>query len=120
MAGKRDGIVTLPTNNVAFPEGARVYMTGGFLALAGATQAEIGVIEKGTTTADAYAAVRLLPGDTTVDYIANGAISQYADMFRAANGRVAATGTAGHTIGVATQAASGAGAVIEGIPCPAR
>ena len=100
-------------NNGALGKGVRVTVTGGFLAAAGLTQPEIGAMEELALAGDTIGSVRLMAD--TERRVAAGAISQYANVFRAANGQVSATGS-GEVYGMALEAASGANSLIEVLP----
>lgn len=69
--------------------------------------------------ADEYAAVQFLGKDGTVELKAGGAISQGADVYAAADGEIQALPAAAadyRKIGIALEAASGDGSIIEVLP----
>lgn len=94
----------------------RVTVSGSTLAYAGATTREIGTLRENTfaTSTAVNAPVRDRNEGGVTKFIAAGAISQYADVYAAANGKVASTGTI--LIGTAMSAASGDGEHIEVLP----
>lgn len=99
-------------NNAALGRGIRVALSGGNLAAAGITDDEIGVMEELTLAADTKGSVRLPNSGQTVRAVANGAITQYAEIYAAASGKVSAT-VSGPRWGIALEAASGDGSEIE-------
>jgi len=107
---------SFPTGGTAFSRGQRVILSSGNLALAGATDLEIGVIENPATTNDTLAPVRLVSRETTLRMLAGAAISQYADVYPAASGKISSTSSGGPPIGIALEAASGNGSLIEVLP----
>lgn len=111
----QNGNVTLPSNSVAFSQYLRVVMSGGFISLAGADDIEIGTVGQTTTTLDTVAPVVPRTVEGTKLFVASGAITQYAEVFAAASGKVSATGN-GRKIGIAIEAASSNGDVIEVLP----
>ncbi len=95
----------------------RVALTAGVLAYAGATTAGLGTLEVATTTVDQVGSVRLWNAEGTRQMVADGAISANADVFAAADGKITASGSV--KIGVAMQAASIDGDIIEVLPAVA-
>jgi len=94
-------------------QGLRVKLTTGALALAGATDAEIGVADR-TLVASEHGAVRLRTSSGTTPMVADGAISNGAAVYTAASGQVSSTeGTGAYQIGIALEAATAAGDIIE-------
>lgn len=94
---------------VKFSSGKAVHNT------AAATDDLIGVTD-GYGDADDYVTVRLINKTGTVELTAAGAISQGADIYAAADGKVQAlpeTAATYRKVGMALEAASGAGSVIE-------
>lgn len=85
---------------------------------AAATDDPIGVA-LGEKSADDYAAVQFLSKDGTVELKSSGAITQNADVYAAADGEIQALPSAAGTyrkIGIALEAASGDGSIIEVLP----
>ena len=107
-------VMTLP-NNAALSRGIRVKLSGGYLAAAGIGEDCIGVMEKPTFAADPVGAVRPITGVDTLCMVAAGAITQYAEVYEAASGKISATVT-GKRLGIALEAASGDGSLIEVLP----
>lgn len=101
---------TLP-NNANLTRGTRVAMSGGYLAAAGATTDELGTIADDVQTTDGYATVVPFNFAGVKQFKAGSAITQYATVYAAASGTVAATGTLRR--GIALQAASGSGALVD-------
>lgn len=89
----------------------RVKLSGSSLALAGAADVELGTLEKRCLSGDTAASVRLRTADGTVSMVAAGAISAGGDVFAAASGKVASTGSL--LIGKALTAATADGDAIE-------
>jgi hypothetical protein len=102
-------------NSAALAQGTRVKMSAGVLAAAAATDREIGVMENRAFSTDAVGSVRLLSSAVTLRCIAAGAITQYTDVYRAASGKISATAS-GVPFGMALEAASGDGSLIEILP----
>lgn len=107
--------VTFPKSG-AFGPYLRVVMVNGTIALAGPFDREIGTTKQnylstGLGQGNSLDAItRHAPG--TVMMTASGAIPQYGDVFADVNGQVTAN-TTGYYIGMAMEAASGAGAWFE-------
>ena len=108
---------TFPSNSALSPY-LRVKLSSGYLVVATAADDELGVLEQRTFSTDAVGSVRLPDSGESVRVVAAGAISQYADIYRAADGKVSATPN-GARWGVALEAASGDGSQIEAIRLPA-
>jgi hypothetical protein len=98
-------------SNSALAEGLRVKLSGGNLAVAAGNEDELGTLEMHTLAGDLSATV--LPIDTqgVRHMVASEAITQYATVYAAAGGKIAASGTL--IRGVAMEAASGNGSVIK-------
>lgn len=94
----------------AIPQFARVKLTSGKLALAGASDQEIGTLETETFADGDWGTVRLRTAAGTAKMIAAGAVTA-GPCYAAANGRVDDTGTV--QIGDALEAATAAGDIIE-------
>ena len=106
-------------NNAALGQYTRVTLSSGYLAAAAAANDEIGVMEDATFSTDSFGSVRLTRSLDTVKMIASGAITQYADVYRAASGKISATPN-GKRVGIAMEAASGDGSIIEVLPLEAE
>lgn len=105
------GCQTLP-NNAALAWRRRVRLSGGYLAYAGANESELGVLDEASFATDTAASVAL-PKNGTVQWMtAAGAITQYADVYAAASGKISAT-VGSVYIGKALDAASGDGSEIR-------
>lgn len=89
----------------------RVVETAGVLALAGATDREHGVTTR-RIEASQFGSVHLRTANGTVCFTASAAITAGALVYGAASGKISATANA-NLIGIALQAASGDGSVIE-------
>lgn len=90
----------------------RVKLSSGQLALAGATDLEIGTVESATFNAGDVVSVRLHSACGTAKMVAAAAITAGATVYGAASGQVSSTAN-GNPIGVALNAASGAGSIVE-------
>lgn len=99
-----------PVSGVALGQFLRVRNPAS-LALAGAGDVSIGVMEASTQTTDSSGTVRLANSPGTRCMVANGAIAVGSPVFAAASGKVASTGSVYE--GVALEAASADGDVIE-------
>jgi len=98
-------------NNANLTRGTRVKLSGGYLLAAGATEDELGTIADDVQTTDEVAAVVPFNFGGVKQMVCSAAVTQYATVFAAASGRVAATGTLRR--GIALQAGSAAGAIID-------
>lgn len=103
------------TAGAALSQFRRVKLSAGVLAYAGAEDIEVGNLELATFAADEPATVRLKNAQGTKKMVAAGAISQYANVYGAANGMIDDTVNA-NFIGIALDAASGSGSVVEVLP----
>jgi hypothetical protein len=101
---------TFPANT-AIGKHRRVILSSGFLALAGASDRELGTVEYPILTGEESGTVRLRTAEGTTQMVAGGSITAGANVFAAANGKVASTGTV--LLGTALTAASGDNSVIE-------
>jgi len=106
---------TFPNNSAIAPH-TRVKMSNGFLAPAGATDQDIGVLEFRTQASDAFGTVRLRSAAGTHKAIANAAIAAYTDTFTAASGKVGAGTTGAFYRGITVTAAGADGDIIEILP----
>lgn len=89
----------------------RVKATAGKMALAGASDRELGTLEYSTFADGDAAAVRIRTAEGTFKGIASEAITAYAVCYAAAGGKVSATGTV--IVGITLEAATSDGDVIE-------
>ena len=83
----------------------RVRLSSGKLALAGAADADgLGTAAREAFAADEYISVHLRNSQGTFLMVANGAITAGVEVFAAASGKIAATGTVslGHALTAAT------------------
>ena len=106
----------LPASLTNFEQYSRVVVSGGSLSLASSTQREVGVLSRFPSVAGQPADVILKTANGTVPMVAGGTISAYANVFAAANGRISQldnSTASSYTIGVALQAATGAGDLVE-------
>jgi len=94
----------------------RVFVVGHEMRAAGAADLENGVVSRNILAGESGAIELLMPGERVV-MIAAGAISAEADVYRAANGRVAAAGSS--KIGRSIGDAGAAGNLIEIVVEPA-
>ncbi|MCI0357233.1 MAG: hypothetical protein L0211_01950 [Planctomycetaceae bacterium] len=108
---------TFPSNS-ALAAGLRVKLSAGFLVAAVAADDELGVLDQTVLAADTVAAVRLPAPNESLRVMASAAIAQYADVYRAAAGKISATPN-GERWGIALEAASGDGSLIEVLRLPA-
>ncbi len=102
--------------NAALGIYTRVKLSSGKVASAGASDPSIGTLEKATFADGDSVAVRLRTAQGTKKMVASVAITSGASVFAAASGKVAATGTIFE--GIALQAATADGDIIEVMPCP--
>jgi hypothetical protein len=105
---------------LSFPVAAAVtafcrvqYHPAGTVSHAGATEYGIGVAQKTQSTVGQEVEIRGYD-QGTLKMVASGAIAAGAEVFAAAGGKIAATGTV--KIGTARAAASGNNSIIEVIP----
>jgi hypothetical protein len=118
MTARVSGPVKSYPNNSALAPYLRVKLSAGYLVVAGAGDDELGILEGRTFATDTVGAVRSLLLGETVRMVAAGAVSQYADVYRAASGKISATPN-GKRIGIAMEAASADGSQIEVLPLKA-
>ncbi len=90
----------------------RVKLSSSKLVVAGATDNEIGTLEDRVLAADALAAVVPKNAEGTIKMVAAGAISQFANVYGAAGGKVNDVSNE-NFIGMAMIAATGDGSLIE-------
>lgn len=108
-------IASLPIDTALAPY-LRVKMSGGYLALAGVSDKEIGTLKSraivsGIGAADVGSVV-VPNAEGTVKMVASEAVTQYADVYGAASGKVGAT-VNNNYIGMALTAATADGDEIE-------
>ena len=99
------------TAGAAIAQHLRVKLSAGVLALAGASDADIGVTEWPALATGDDVAVRLRNAQGTVKMIAADSFAAGADIYAAANGRIDDSGTI--LIGTTLDAASNAGDIVE-------
>ena len=104
-------------NNAALARCLRVHLSGGYLAAAGITDNELGVMEELSLAADSRGSVRLPGQGETVRVTAASGVTQYAEIYAAASGKISAT-PSGPRWGIALEAASGDGSQIEALRLP--
>lgn len=112
-----DCVRTFPNGDgVAVSKYLRVANNSGNLALAGQGE-ELGIMEDNMLAGDAVGSVRFLEPGKTVRMVAAQAITAYADVYRAASGKITDAQFASEDrIGIALEAATGDGSVIEVLP----
>lgn len=103
-------------NNAALSKAIRVVLSAGNLAAAGASDIAIGTMEYRALAGDEVGTVRLRTASGTQLMVASGAISANAAVYAAASGKVAGSGTI--LIGIALEAATADGDIIEVLPGP--
>ena len=101
----------------AIEQHARVKLTSGKLALAGAADRGIGTTRRQSLADGDHVSVLLNSAPGTRLYVASAAIAANAEVEAAASGRVA-TLAAGTSLGTCLTAAAAAGDVIEVAPAP--
>lgn len=98
-------------SNSALAEGLRVKLSGGYLAAASGSEDELGTMESLTLAGDLSGTVLPIDEAGVRHMIASEAITQYATVYAAASGKIAASGTL--IRGVSMEAASGNNSVIK-------
>lgn len=94
--------------------------SNGYAAYAGANEPAIGITQR-KAAADEQVSVRLFNGPGTFKMVASAAIAQFATVFGTANGKIddpAGAGDVGGGCGIALEAATADGDVIEVLPLP--
>ena len=105
--------------NAAIAQHLRVALSSNKLVAADAVTREIGTMDRASTAADEYVAVRLVSAQGTAKMVAAGAITVGSTVYSAASGKVNDAETAnGHQIGIALDAATADGDVIEVLRMP--
>lgn len=118
MAGYVDGNCRTFQAAAAIARHLRVKLNGSnLLAVAGAQEAEIGTLEEAANAANEYRSVRLRSAAGTCKMVASAAITREAIVYGAASGKIDDGTANGNPIGIALQAASGDGSVIEVLRC---
>ena len=114
MSGQycENGCRTFINGGTALARYTRVKLSSGVLAAAGLADKELGVLARRGDASD-YAGVLLRTAEGTTPMIAAEAISAGATVFTAADGRVGNTATGAFQIGVALEAATADGDIIE-------
>jgi len=107
---RKTGSITLPVNSALGPY-LRVKLSAGYLALASDVEDEVGTLEERVLSGQLRAAVVPREDPCSRLMVAAGVIAQYAEVYAAASGTIAAAGTL--VRGIALEAAAGAGSVIE-------
>ena len=107
------GTRTFPKGGTELAPYLRVFLSSGVLALAGATDDELGVMEQRAFDTDSTGTVRLNGTNQTVRVVAASAIAAGTTIYRAADGKVDDSGS--EVFGIALEAASGNGSVIEAV-----
>jgi len=110
---KQIGNITLPVNTTFNPF-LRVKLSGGYLALASSTDDEVGVLEQNVISTDVVTSVIPIDDPASRQGVASAQITQYAQVYAAANGQLAPSGTL--LRGIAMAAASGSGSYFEYLP----
>ena len=101
---------TFPSNS-ALGRAIRVKMSAGYLVAASGTEDELGTLADTVLSTDTVAAVITINESGVKQFVASGAVTQYATVYAAASGKVSSTpGTLRR--GIALEAASGDGAII--------
>lgn len=94
-----------------------VKLSAGVLAVAGASEVPIGVTEQAAFAAGDVISVRLLNSCGTIEMTAGAAITAGATVFGIANGKIDdADPSSGVKVGVALEAATANGDIIEVLP----
>jgi hypothetical protein len=95
---------------------ARVKLSGGYLAVCGASDVGIGTVEADVVTAYDGVGVRLHSAQGTRKMIASGAITAGNPCYAAASGKIASSGTV--YCGIALETSANDGDIIEVLPVP--
>jgi len=103
------------TAGAAIAQYLRVKLSAGKLAAAGATDADLGTIERDSFADGDEVSVRLWNAPGTRKMVAAGAITQYANVYGASGGKVDDVSNE-KFIGIALEAATGDGSIIEVLP----
>ena len=112
MATMVEGNTRTFVASAAIDQFLRVKLSSGQLAAAGADDIDIGTLEEEAFASGDVRAVRLASATGTRKMVASEAISLGAKVYGAASGKIADTGS-GRTIGIALEAATADGDIIE-------
>lgn len=112
MSGQVDVGLKGFTAGAAIAQFLRVKISSSKLAVAGATDEDIGTIEEAAFADGDFCTVRLKNAMGTRKMVAAGAIAQYASVYGAAGGKVDDVANENFQ-GIALEAASGDGSIIE-------
>lgn len=112
----RTGSISLP-NSAAIGQGIRVKLAAGVLAAAGADDDCIGTMEVRSLATDTKGSV--VPFFQPRLGVAGEAFALHAVLYRGAAGKIVDTAD-GEAIGIALEAASGDGSVVEWLPMIVR
>lgn len=93
----------------------RVKLSSGVLAAAGAAELALGTIEREAFASGEKVPVRLPTAQGTRKMVASAAVTQYATVYGATGGKVSSTAN-GNPEGIALEAASADGDIIEVLP----
>lgn len=107
----RQGPITLPANAALAPY-LRVKLSGGYLAAADATEDDIGTLSSRVLSTDTKGTVVLKNQGGTRKMVAAGAFSAHALVYGASGGKIDDVANE-NFVGIALQAASGAGSIVE-------
>lgn len=105
------GDLSLP-NNSALARFLRMKLSGGYVVVAGATDADLGTLEQRVLATESRAALVPRNAEGTVRMVAAAAVALYATVYGAAGGKVATTANT-NPLGVALEAATADGDEIE-------
>jgi len=113
------GMVETPTRtfqaSAALDKYLRVKLSSGKLAAAGIGEGGLGTLDRAALASDDYVPVRLWTAQGTRKMVAAGAVTQFANVYAAASGKVDDTNS-GHYLGIALQAATADDDIIEVLP----
>lgn len=104
-------------NDSAIAQYLRVQLTSGNLLAAGVNDDELGILEGRTFSTDTKGSVRMPSSHESVYGVASGAITQYANVYPDAAGKLTGTDN-GPRWGIALEAASADGSIIEVLRLP--
>lgn len=110
----QNGTISLPNNSALGPY-LRVKLSASYLVVAAADDLELGTLHQRVLATDGVAPVVPRSIEGTKKFVASAAITQYAEVFAAASGKISATGN-GRKVGIALEAATADGDIIEVLP----
>ena len=119
MSQNRESPVGDYPSNSALGAHLRVKVASGYLALCGADEVGVGTLDVHTLSTDSRGSVREWGAPGTRKCVASEAISQYAEVYGAAAGKVSDTKSQ-NFIGIALEEASADGNVIEVLEIPRK